>query len=175
MIETSSASIEAKPETVGSVCNSNASRSVCPKSPNPATAPPTRLSTTAIAKVTAGPAAATSNSVAGVSLSRSIRATPPKIQSWMLEMPIPWRSAEKAWPSSCRTIEPKNPIAVATASAKGAVAVLDSPSASPNVLRQREDQEEEDQEPGPVDRDPDPANVKESEGAASEHPSMVSG
>ena len=76
-----------------------------------------------MASVTSGPAIATLNSVAGLSVSRSIRAIPPKIQSWMLEMPIPLRSATTAWPSSCRTIDPKNPIALATASANGPVEV----------------------------------------------------
>jgi hypothetical protein len=57
------------------------------------------------------------NSVEGLSASRSRRATPPKIQSWMLDMPIPLRRATIAWPSSCRRIEPKKPIALATASA----------------------------------------------------------
>ena len=101
---------------------------------------PARLETTTIAKVTAGPATAISNSAPGLSVSRSIRATPPKIQSWMLEMPIPRRSAEKAWPSSCRTIEPKKPTAAATASPNGSGAVLDSPNWSPkrcDMLRMR--------------------------------------
>jgi len=34
--------------------------------------------------------------LAGLSGSRSIRAIPPKIQSWMLEIPIPWRRAATA-------------------------------------------------------------------------------
>ena len=67
----------------------------------------------------AGPPIATLNSVAGLSDSRSIRAMPPKIQSWMLVMPIPLRIATKAWPSSCRTIEPKKPKALTSASRNG--------------------------------------------------------
>ena len=47
-----------------------------------------------IARVTRGPPIATLNSAAGVSDSFSIRATPPKIHSWMLEMPIPSRRAK---------------------------------------------------------------------------------
>ena len=86
--------------------------------------PPTREAdrrsrTTTIASVTSGPPIATLNSVAGQSDSRSIRATPPKIQSWMLEMPIPLRIATKAWPSSCRTIEPKKPKALASGEQEG--------------------------------------------------------
>jgi hypothetical protein len=49
----------------------------------------------------------------------------------MLVIPMPRRSAAQAWPSSCRRIEPKKPSVLATASANGATAVLDSPSASP--------------------------------------------
>ncbi len=60
-----------------------------------------------------------------------MRAIPPKIQSWMLTMPIPLRIATKAWPSSCRRIEPKKPTALSTASRKGVVSELDSPSRSP--------------------------------------------
>jgi len=97
----------------------------------PAAASPTTVRTTTIASVTSGPAIATLNSVAGLSDSRSIRATPPKIQSWMLEMPIPLRTATIAWPSSCRTIEPKNPTALATARTNGVDAELDSPSTFP--------------------------------------------
>ena len=92
---------------------------------------PAAVSTTTIARVTSGPATATLNSVAGLSDSRSMRAMPPKIQSWMLEMPMPLRSAAKAWPSSCRTIEAKKPRALITASAKGVEPELLSPSTSP--------------------------------------------
>ena len=46
-----------------------------------------------------------------------MRATPPKIQSWICEIPIPLRTATNAWPSSWRRIEPKKPKALATASA----------------------------------------------------------
>ena len=86
---------------------------------------------TTIASVTAGPAIATLNSVAGVSDSRSICARPPKIQSWILEMPMPLRIATIAWPSSCSRIEPKKPMALPTARTNGPVAELDSPSTSP--------------------------------------------
>ena len=67
--------------------------------------------------VTSGPATATSNSVRGESESFVIRATPPNIHSVMSLMPMPRRSATKAWPSSCRRIEPKNARALRTASA----------------------------------------------------------
>ena len=97
----------------------------------PAAATPTRVSTTTIARVTSGPAIATLNSAAGLSDSRSMRAIPPKIQSWMLEMPMPLRSAAKAWPSSCRTIEPKKASALTTARANGVEPELLSPSTSP--------------------------------------------
>ena len=55
---------------------------------------------------------------------------PPKIQSWMLVIPIPLRMAAIAWPSSCNRIEPKKPSALTTASTKGVVAEPDSPSRS---------------------------------------------
>ena len=84
-----------------------------------------------MARVTSGPAIATLNSAAGLGDSRSMRAMPPKIQSWMLEMPMPLRSAAKAWPSSCRTIEPKKASALITASTKGVESELLSPSTSP--------------------------------------------
>ena len=89
---------------------------------------PPRVRATTIARVTAGPARATFSSVLGLSASRSIRAMPPKIQSWMLVIPIPLRCATTAWPSSCSRIEPKKPTALRTASTNGVVAELDSPS-----------------------------------------------
>ena len=130
MIIVSQESIETKPETAASLCSSSARRRAWPYSP-PALAKPMALRMTASARVTAGPAAATSNSVRAESDSRSMRATPPNSQSWMLVVTIPLRSAAKAWPSSWRTIEPKKPMALATAKAKGLAAVLDSPRASP--------------------------------------------
>ncbi len=84
-----------------------------------------------MASVTSGPAIATLNSVAGLSVSRSIRAMPPKIQSRMLAMPMPLRRATMAWPSSCRTIEPKKPKALAIANRNGVEAEPLSPSTSP--------------------------------------------
>ena len=89
--------------------------------------PPT-VSTRKIASVTSGPARATFSSVPGLSASRSIRAMPPKIQSWMPVIPIPLRMAAKAWPSSCRRIEPKKPAAVRIPSRNGVVEVLGSSS-----------------------------------------------
>ena len=128
MIEASQPTIAITPETPASLSISDRLPELAPQ---PTAAMPTAVSTTTIARVTSGPATATLNSVAGLSDSRSIRAMPPKIQSWMLEMPIPLRSATKAWPSSCRTIEPKKPRALTTASAKGVEAELLSPSTSP--------------------------------------------
>ena len=66
--------------------------------------------------VTTGPPIATLNSVPGPSASRSIWATPPKIQSRIVLMPIPFLSATIAWPNSWSRIEPKKPTALATAS-----------------------------------------------------------
>ena len=60
-----------------------------------------------------------------------MRATPPKIQSWMLVMPIPLRIATNACPSSCRTIEPKKPRALSRARTNGVLEALLSPSTSP--------------------------------------------
>ena len=48
-----------------------------------------------------------------------MRAMPPKIQSWIEPMPIPLRVATRAWPSSCRRIEPKKPAALAMARMNG--------------------------------------------------------
>ncbi len=127
MIEASQPIIAIAPETPESLSISTARLN----SSGPTATRPTAVSTTTIAKVTSGPAAATLNSVAGPSASRFIRAIPPKIQSWMLEMPIPLRIAAKAWPSSCSTIEPKKPNALSTARAKGSDAELLSPSTLP--------------------------------------------
>ena len=74
------------------------------------------IATTAIASVTTGPATAILNSVAGESESRSMRATPPNIQSVISVIRIPLDIATIAWPSSWRRIEPKNSSALATAS-----------------------------------------------------------
>jgi hypothetical protein len=46
-----------------------------------------------------------------------ILATPPNNQSVMSEMPIPCRSATKAWPSSWSRMQAKNASALMTASA----------------------------------------------------------
>jgi hypothetical protein len=101
------------------------------KAVRPAAATPAAASTRTIASVTSGPAIATFSSAEGLGDSRSIRATPPKIQSWMLEMPIPLRRATIACPSSCRRIEPKKPTALSRARPKGSGAELDSPSRLP--------------------------------------------
>ncbi len=82
---------------------------------------PSTTRATTIAAVTAGPASATFSSVPGESASRSIRAIPPKIQSWMLEMPMPLRIATTACPNSCRRIEPKKPTALSSESRNGVV------------------------------------------------------
>ena len=114
LIEASQATIASRPEVSAVAVDEHRLAEVCRTRRRPGRQPPGRPT---IASVTAGPAIATLNSVEGLSVSRSSRARPPKIQSWMLEIPIPLRSATKACPSSCRTIEPKNPIALATASA----------------------------------------------------------
>ena len=107
-MKASQATTANSPETPALGSSSTASSNAEP----PAAAMPPTVSTRKIANVTRGPARATFSSVPGLSASRSIRAMPPKIQSWMPVMPIPLRMAAKAWPSSCRTIEPKNPAAV---------------------------------------------------------------
>ena len=127
MIEASQPTIAQTPETPEPDSISTASLKSC----GPIAATPIAVSATTIARVTAGPAIATLNSVAGLSDSRSMRATPPKIQSWMLLMPIPLRIATNAWPSSWRTIEPKKPKALITARTKGVLEELLSPSTSP--------------------------------------------
>jgi hypothetical protein len=91
--------------------------------------PPT-VRTTMIASVTSGPASATFSSVPGLSASRSIRAMPPKIQSWIELIPIPLRRATTACPSSCSRIEPKKPTAVSTASRNAWLELPDGPSRS---------------------------------------------
>ena len=65
-----------------------------------------------------------------LSASRSIRAMPPKIQSWIELIPIPLRRATTAWPSSCRRIEPKKPAALSTASRNAWLELPDGPSRS---------------------------------------------
>ena len=143
--------------------------SPCGTRPEPPIARPTRPRTTTIASVTTGPPIATLNSVEGLSDSRSIWATPPKIQSWMLVIPIPLRIATKAWPSSWRTIEAKKPKALTRASRNGAVEELLSPRTSPNSLREPEDDEEKDEEPRPIDRDRDSADPEQRYRFAAEH------
>ena len=91
---------------------------------------PAAAQTTKIASVTAGPPSATRASTPGESASRSIRAMPPKIQSWIELIPIPLRRATTAWPSSCRRIEPKKPAAVSTASRNAWLELPDGPSRS---------------------------------------------
>ena len=127
MIEASQATIASTPETPESLSISTARRN----SSGPAATSPTAVRATTIASVTNGPAIATLNSVDGLSVSRSIRAMPPKTQSWMLEMPIPLRAAAAACPSSCRTIDPKKPTALRSARTNGVVDELLSPSTSP--------------------------------------------
>ena len=109
-------------------------------------------------------------------LSRSIRATPPKIQSWMLVIPIPWRSADEGVPELVQDDRAEEADGAGDREARTARRRCSiHPAGRRSAGTCRRDQEEEDQEPGPVDRDPDPANVEESEGAAAEHLSMVSG
>ena len=71
---------------------------------------------TTISSVTTGPPIATLNSLPGVSVSRAIRAMPPNIHSVIPWMPMPFRIATNAWPSSCSRIEPKKSRALITAS-----------------------------------------------------------
>ena len=130
LIEASQAIAASAPEVPASRSSTIALRN----SPEPPIARPTRPRTATIARVTTGPPIATLNSVEGLSDSRSIWATPPKIQSWMLVMPIPLRIATKAWPSSWRTIEAKKPKALTSASRNGAVAELSSSRTFPNSL-----------------------------------------
>ncbi len=89
------------------------------KSSGPAIAIPIAAKTTARIRLTAGPATAILNSVPGESLSRDIRATPPKSHRVISVIGIPRRLATAAWPSSCRRIEPKNASAEITASRYG--------------------------------------------------------
>ena len=128
MIEASQATAASAPEVPASRSSSIA----LPNSSGAADREADEARTTTIASVTTGPPIATLNSVEGRSDSRSSWATPPKIQSWMLVIPIPWRIATKAWPSSWRTIEAKKPKALTRASRNGAVDELLSPRTSPN-------------------------------------------
>ena len=75
--------------------------------------------------VTAGPAAATLNSSPGVSESRVSFATPPNSHRSMPAVPMPWRRATSAWPSSCSRSETKNSSVAATAVPN--VTVLEEP------------------------------------------------
>ena len=85
----------------------------------PSIATPSARQANPITIVTAGPAAAIRNSAPALSGSRSRAATPPNIQSVIDEMPIPFRWAMTAWPSSWRRIEAKKPKALTTASTYG--------------------------------------------------------
>ena len=131
LIEASQANIATTPEIRSAVLKRSAWPRASLNSDQPAAITPARTISRAIARVTTGPPIATLNSVPGLSDSRSMRATPPKIQSWMLEMPIPLRIATTAWPSSWRTIAAKKARVLATASAKGSPELLGSPSTSP--------------------------------------------
>ena len=91
-------------------------RTACLNSLLPARARPTTAQATTITAVTSGPAIAILNSVPGVSESFSRRAKPPNIQSVIPETPMSCRRATKACPSSCRRIEAKKSVALATAS-----------------------------------------------------------
>ncbi len=71
--------------------------------------------------MTSGPAAATRNSAPGEPVSLDIRIRPPKKKRSMPATWMPSRRAASACPSSCRTIEPKNSSAVATAAAYAVV------------------------------------------------------
>ena len=93
------------------------SRAASRKSSVPASASPIPVPRITSASVTSGPATATKNSLPGVSVSRFIFITPPKKKRSMPETSMPARRAATAWPSSCRTIEPKNSTAAASAAA----------------------------------------------------------
>ena len=126
LIEASQAITASTPEAPEVVSISAAWLNSCQP---PAAIPPT-IRTTKISAVTAGPARATRASTPAESASRSIRAMPPKIQSWIELMPIPLRVAATAWPSSCRRIEPKKPIALATAKTNGVIELAEGPNSS---------------------------------------------
>ena len=85
--------------------------------------------TTTISAVTSGPAIATRNSCPGERVSLLIFITPPKKNRSMPLTVMPSRRAANACPSSCSTIEPKNPNAEATAVQK---AICESSRTSSN-------------------------------------------
>ena len=118
LIEASQASSAITPDVLAASLTRIASQNS--SGPASAIAPPAQ--TRAIASVTSGPATATLNSVPGESVSRVIRATPPKNQSVMSEIGIPFRIATNACPSSCRRIEAKKASALATPSRYGSIA-----------------------------------------------------
>ena len=131
MIEASQATSAIRPETSDPSSSTAASRNPL----QPAATVPSAVQKTMIAAVTAGPASATFSSVPGESASRSIRAIPPKNQSWMLEIPIPLRIATTAWPNSCSRIEPKKPTALSSASRNGVVPPSSSSPSKKLVIR----------------------------------------
>ncbi len=149
---------------------------LCGSSSQPAAPMPIAVSTTTIASVTSGPATATLNSVAGLSDSRSHPRHPaedPELDAGDAD-PVAQRR-DIAWPSSCRTIEPKKPKALRSGEQerrRGGAALAQHVAVE---LREPEDDEEEDEEPGPVDRDADPAHVEERDRFAAEHGSNGTG
>ena len=99
----------------------------CPWSASPCTnwCPPTSRAPiqqrSAITAVTTGPAIATRNSCPGVRVSPRMRATPPNSQRSIPAMPMPFRIATTACPSSWSTTERKNRSALTVASTKAFV------------------------------------------------------
>ena len=75
---------------------------------------PATMHTTITARVTSGPAAATRNSMPGLSDSL-VRVMPPNAHRSMPATVRPLRRATSAWPSSCRISEAKNDSTEATA------------------------------------------------------------
>ena len=88
-----------------------ASQNSCP----PAVSAPIPTHRPTTSRVTAGPAAATLNSAPGESVSRLMRAMPPKNHRSMLSVSMPSRRAASACPNSWRIRETKNSSALATA------------------------------------------------------------
>ena len=88
----------------------------------------------AISSVTSGPAAATLNSTPAESVSRDMRAMPPKSQSVMSVIAIPLRIATTACPSSCRRIEAKKARALTTARTYGSLPFEPGPRMSSKKL-----------------------------------------
>ena len=96
-------------------------------------------------------------------------AMPPKIQSWMLEMPIPLRIAGEGVAELVqddRAEEAEGADHGEGEGRRGRAALAEHVAVE---VREPEDHQEEDEEPGPVDRDADSADVKKGDRAAAEH------